>query len=92
VVLTILSLFAHDIAYPGRPAFLPGKLFADMDRDPLETVALLFQLRLGPAAPPLFEPAASIAYAGSFSFFCPSPHSYRLRLLRFRLIFFLCLR
>jgi len=74
VVAAIFSFFANDRFSPGRPAALPLVLFADMHRDSLITVTLLFELRFCPTAPPLLKAAASIADTSAFSFWRPSPH------------------
>ncbi len=74
VKLAVGSFLSDDRSDPGRPAVLPLILFADVDRDSLIGVALLFQLRFCPTAAPPLESAFAIAYAGPLSFFRPGSH------------------
>jgi hypothetical protein len=68
VVLSIQSLCSDDRSYPGRPAVLPDIFLADMDRDALKSILLLFQLRFCPAPPPTLKPSFAIPDTGPLSF------------------------
>lgn len=69
---SIFPLCPDDVPYPGRSASLPGKLFADMYRDPLECVSLLFELSFGASAPPLPKSTVRVSDTGPLSLFCPA--------------------
>lgn len=83
MVASIFSLFADDRPDLPRPAVLPDVLFADMHRDPLVSVPLLFELSFRSTAAPLFEGPIFAADAGPLSFFGPdSSHNlYSVALL-----------
>jgi len=72
MIATIGPFSSDDRSESSRPTFLSLILFADMDRDSLVGVMLLFQLRFCPTAAPLFKPALAVAYAGPLSFCCPA--------------------
>ncbi len=75
---SIFFLFADDRSDLARPAVLPDVLLADVDRDPLVCITLLFELRLFTAALPGFEGPVCTSDAGLLSFFCPdSSHNSR---------------
>ena len=71
MISSVLPLFADDRSDLRRPAVLPDILFADVNRDPLVSVAFLFELRFCFAAAPPFESSISSTDASSLSFFGP---------------------
>jgi len=73
VKLAVGSFLSDDRSDLGRPAVLPLVFFADMDRDPLECIALLFQLSFCTAAAPLLKPALAITDASPAPLSCPDP-------------------
>lgn len=74
MILTIFSFFPNDRSYTGRPAVLPGILFADMNRDTLISILFLFELRLCSTAGPFFKTAFFVADQSARSFFGPASH------------------
>lgn len=85
VIVSIFPFFADDRSDLTRPAVLPDIFLADVDRDPLECVPLLFELRFLTAALPDFERPVFAADAGPLSFFGPdsshNPDSVALLIL-----------
>jgi len=73
VKLAVGSFLSDDRSDPGRPAVLAPVFLADVDRDSLVGIALLFQLRFFTTALPRFESAVLPPDTGATSFSCPGP-------------------
>ncbi len=74
MIASIFSLCPYDRADACRPAVLSLVLFADMDRNTLIIIALLFKLCFCPAALPFFKRTVFAADKFRLSFFCPFSH------------------